>query len=134
MNFKTALLVASFLSLPALAQAPIKTVRVERIETLCCHDSQSTADLVTAKVISHLVAHGVTVLDGESDHATDSILHVTFVSNPNGTLQGPARLTDAAGKVVWAGEARTAPFTRSASSSFAESIAKQVEEYLARQK
>jgi hypothetical protein len=130
-------IVAALLAVPALAQnqKPIKAIRVERLVAEgCC--GQDLADLVTAKLISHLVEHGVVVLEGDSDHPTDAVLHVTYTMRtlpPFVHIEGPVRLTDMSGRVIWAGEARSLPFSHSASSSFAEVVARQVEDFLFKQ-
>ncbi len=89
-------------------------------------------DLVTAKLISHLVEHGVNVLDGDSDHPTDAVLKVTYTVRGL-HIEGPVRLTDVSGRVIWAGEASSLPFSHSASTSFAEAVALKVEDYLFKQ-
>jgi hypothetical protein len=124
---------ALLLTLPALAQP--KTIRVERL-VAAEPMNQDFADVMTAKLISHLVEHGVDVLDGESDATTNAVLHVTFQTRGEGLtrIEGPVRLTDTNGRVLWAGEARSAPFSRSPSNSFAEVVAKEVEDFMARQK
>jgi hypothetical protein len=126
-----ALAITLLLAAPAVfAQSSIKTVRMEPIDSPCCSNSPGEDKLLTEKIVSSLVAHGDVVLDGESDHPTDAVLHVTYTVDQYGKIHGPARLTDVSGTIVWAGEARTPPFARSASSSFADEIAKQVEAFL----
>jgi hypothetical protein len=122
---------AALFAVPAFAQKPIKTIRVAPlVSNDCC--GQDLADLVTAKLISHLVEHGVNVLDGDSDHPTDAVLKVTYTVR-GAHIEGPVRLTDVSGRVIWAGEARSLPFSHSASTSFAEAVAREVEDFLFKQ-
>lgn len=133
------LLFATFLTLPALGQK-IQTIRVAPLVSNF-PNSQDLADLITAKLISHLVAAGVSVVEGPSDIKTDAILKVTYMvreDDGNGIKQlhfdGPVRLTTTEGKVIWADEVRNSPFSRSPSSSFAENVARKVEAFLSSQK
>ena len=95
---------AALLGVPALAQKPIKTVRVAPLVAENPRQ-QGTADLMTAKLISHLVAHGITVVEGKADLPTDAILHGAYIFRA-GRFEGPVRLTDRGGRVIWADEAR----------------------------
>jgi hypothetical protein len=138
MRFK-ALLFGTLLTLPALGQK-IQTIRVAPLVSTYPGEQQY-ADLITAKLISHLVGAGVSVVEGASETPTDAVLKVTYMvqtTEDNGFkqyhFQGPVRLTDMNGKVVWADEIRNNPFAYSASSSFAENIARKVEAFISKQK
>ena len=137
MKAKALALGALLLTLPALAQK-VQTIRVARIISPY-PNQQEEADLITEKLVSHLVGAGISVVEGESDTNTDAILKVSYVvrSNENGgvvRIEGPVRLTDIGGKVVWADEVRSRLFTRNPSSDFAENVARKVEAFLATQK
>ncbi len=124
-------LVAALLAVPALAQKPIHTIRVKPL-TAEYPGEQSLGDMITARLISHLVAHGIPVVEGESDQPTDAILKVTCRFRA-GRWEGPVRLTDMNGLVIWADEARGTLFAHSASASFAENIALKVEDFMFKQ-
>ena len=124
---------AALLAAPVLAQnqKPVKTIRVA---PLVAEDprQQGTADLMTAKLVSHLVEHGVTVVEGKADLPTDAILKATYIFRA-GRFEGPVRLTDRGGRVIWADEAQSTRSEHSASSSFAEAVALKVEDFLFKQ-
>jgi hypothetical protein len=73
------------------------------------------------------------VLEEAEEQSADAVLKVTY-SQRGAYLEGPVRLTDMHGNVIWADEARSKPFTRSASTSFAETVAQKVEDFLFKQK
>jgi TolB-like protein len=130
---------ALLLALPALGER-IHTIRVAPLVSNQPMQ-QSYADLMTAKLISHLTTAGVSVIEGESDTPTDAVLNVTFsvreVAGVGGSwyhIEGPARLTDMDGKVIWADEAHNTKFAHSSSTSFAEDVARKVEAFLSTQK
>ena len=133
-----AILFISVLGIPAFSQK-IQTIRVAPIVANYPND-QDFANLVTAKLITHLVGAGVSVIEGESDTPTDAVLHVAFTVRGPQTgfdgshVDGPVRLTDTQGKVVWADEIRSNNFARNASSSFAENLARKLEAFLASKK
>ena len=134
MKLKLLALGALLLTLPALAQKPY-TIRVAPL--VSNHPmEQDMADVMTAKIIAHLTAAGVSVVEGESDTETDAVLKVSYVTRSNESshvirIEGPVRLTDIGGKVIWADEVRSRLFTRNPSSDFAENVALKVEAFLA---
>ena len=87
---------------------------------------------MTAKLVSHLVEHGVTVVEGKADLPTDATLKATYIFRA-GRFEGPVRLTDRGGRVIWADEAQSTRSEHSASSSFAEAVALKVEDFLFKQ-
>lgn len=126
------LVAVSLCALPLQAQNT-KTIRVEQLIAENSND-QSVANLLTAKLVSYLVKYGVPVVEtagGETE--ADAVLTGYFqvVSNTyNGEtryrVQGAVRLTDKDGKVLWADDIRSAPYASSATSSFADHVAKKV--------
>ena len=124
-------LCATLLTLPALGQKPY-TIRVAPL--VSNHPmEQEYADLMTAKLIAHLTAAGVSVVEGDSDMDTDAVLKVTYsVHDPY--IEGPVRLTAIDGRVIWADEVRSRKFSHNASTSFAENVALKVEEFISKQK
>jgi hypothetical protein len=127
---------ALLLTLPALGEK-IHTIRVAPLAS-DQPSYQNYANLITAKLISHLAGAGVSVIEGESDTPTDALLTVNYLVRIDGDsgyhIAGPVRLTDGDGKVVWADEAHNSAFARSATSSFAENVARKVEAFLSTQK
>jgi hypothetical protein len=138
MRLKVLTLAVLTLTTTIFAQTRVKTIRVEPIVPMNTtpweHD---LAELVMAKLVTHLAAHGVSVVEGASDTPTDAILHVTYNATHRGDhdyhIEGPIRLVDMDGKVIWGDEVKSGAFVRSASTSFADSVAIKVEEFLARQ-
>jgi hypothetical protein len=131
MKLKALIFGALLLTLPALAQ---KTTTIRVAPLVASHPmEQEYADVMTAKLIAHLTSAGIAVVEGESDEDTDAVLKVTY-SQRGPYLEGPVRLTDMHGRVIWADEIRSKPFTRSASTSFAETVAQKVEDFLFKQR
>ena len=90
---------------------------------------------MTAKLITNLTEARVSVVEGESDTPTDAVLKVSYRVRDDGyRIEGPVRLTDSDGKVIWADDVRNSRFARSTSSSFVENVARKVEAFLFRQK
>jgi hypothetical protein len=137
MKMKLVALGALLLTLPALAQKAY-TIRVAPL--VSNHPmEQDMADVMTAKIIAHLTAAGVSVVEGESDTETDAVLKVSYLTRSNESshvvrIEGPVRLTDIGGKVIWADEVRSRLFTRNPSTDFAENVALKVEAFLAHYK
>jgi hypothetical protein len=135
MKVRTLVFGAFLLALPALGEK-IHTIRVAPLVS----DqpmAQPYANLITAKLVSHLAANGVSVIEDESDTKIDAILKVNYMVTEVGTqyrIEGPVRLIDGDGKVIWADDVRNSHFARSASSSFAENVALKVEAFLSTQK
>jgi hypothetical protein len=117
------------LTLPALGEK-IQTIRVTPLVSNQ-QFYQEYADVMTAKLITHLTEAGVSVVEGESDTPADAVLKVSYLVRDDGyRIEGPGRLTDVDGKVIWANEVRNTRFARSPSSSFAENVARKVEAFL----
>jgi len=94
-------------------------------------NDQGVTNLLTAKLISYLTKYGVPVV--ESGDEEDAILTGSFQvvsATKNGytryRVQGAMRLTSKDGKVLWGDVVQSSKFASSASSSFAENVAKKV--------
>jgi len=121
-----------------LAQAAPSQPRTLRIYVNHLESSdQSLADMVTAKLISHLVKHGLRVVESEED--ADAILtgsgmmqqSTSEYGHTHFRLHAGMRLVSKdKGTVIWADDVSSSKFAESASSSFAENVAKSVEEAL----
>jgi hypothetical protein len=122
---------ALFAALPALAQKPT-TIRVAPLVSNYPM-KQGRADEMTAKLIAHLTAAGVSVVEGKSDIPTDAILKVACDQRAGAYIEGPVRLTDTHGRVIWADEVRGRSFAHDAEASFAEAVAIKVEMFLFKQ-
>ncbi len=124
------LLAASLPSLPLHAQAT-KTIRVDQ---LVADDpsGQGMTNLLTAKLISYLTKYGVPVVESggtDADAVLTGSFQITSATTNGATryhVQGAMRLTDKDGKVLWGDDVRSGPFASSATSSFAENVAKKV--------
>jgi len=99
---------------------------------------KAVADMVSAKLISHLVKHGIAVTESVDD--ADAVLNCsglieTSVSDQGHTrfrIQAGVRLVDKDGNVLWADDVASSRYATSASSSFAENVAKGLEEALSK--
>jgi|SRR5580704_15022178 hypothetical protein len=97
----------------------------------------AVANMYAAKLISHLVKHGFSVVESMDD--ADAILHgsglIQTYSTENGHTryfaQAGMRLVNKDGAVLWADDIRSSRYAESASSSFAENVAKSLEKGLA---
>ena len=97
---------------------------------------QGLADMVRAKLISHLVKHGLTVV--ESEEKADAILtgdglmqgSTNEYGHTHYRLHAGMRLVSKAETVIWADDVASGRFAQSASSSFAENVAKSIEDAL----
>jgi TolB-like protein len=98
---------------------------------------QAFGDMVTAKLVSHLVKHGLTVVESEED--ADAVLTGSGMMQQSTTEYGHTHFRLHAGMrlvskdkgvVIWADDVASSKFSESASSSFAENVAKSVEEAL----
>lgn len=96
-------------------------------------ENAAIADMLTAKLISHLAQHpGVVVV--ESDDKADATLKLGGIIQEGRTayghtrvhLQAGVRLTNKDDVVLWASDVASSPYARSATSSFAEAVAKQL--------
>ncbi len=98
--------------------------------------NQDLADMVTAKLISHLVKHDISVVESVDD--ADAVLNLSGLietsNNEYGRthihLQAGVRLVNKDGAVLWADDIRSSRYAESASSSFAENVAKNIEKSL----
>lgn len=125
-----ALVLAVSLFAPPLHAQNKKTIRVDQ---LVADDpsGQGIANLLTSKLISYLAKYGVPVV--ESGDEADAVLTGSFQIASRTTndytryhVQGAMRLTDKDGKVLWGDVVNSGPFAKSASSSFAENVAKKI--------
>ncbi|MGB6194342.1 MAG: hypothetical protein WBF42_17890 [Terracidiphilus sp.] len=95
------------------------------------------ANMVTAKLISHLVKHEISVVESVDD--ADAVLNLSgLIQTSTGEygqmhvrLQAGVRLVSKDGAVLWADDVRSSRYAESASSSFAENVAKNLEKALA---
>ena len=121
----------------ALLAAQPSVERLQDVRTIFVNhfDSRNpeVANMVNAKLISYLAKyHGVSVV--ESEDKADAILTGSYqiqpVTNEYGHtryhMQGQMRLDNKDGVVLWADDVSNSPFARSASSSFAENVAKKL--------
>lgn len=94
------------------------------------------ANMYAAKLISHLVKHGFSVVESVDD--ADAILHgsgliQSYQTEYNHTryiAQAGMRLVNKDGVVLWADDVRSSRYAESASSSFAENVAKSLDKAL----
>jgi hypothetical protein len=107
----------------------VKTVFVAPLDG----DNAAVANLVTAKLITYIAKmHGVSVV--ESEDKADAILTgsglVQNITNIYGRsfyrVQAAMRLDNKDGVVLWADDITSNRFAQSASSSFAENVAKKL--------
>lgn len=100
-------------------------------------NDQPLADMVTAKLISHLVKHGLSVVDTEEN--ADVVLtgagmvqsSLSEYGHTHYKVHGGWRLVSKKDDaVIWADDVSSSRFATSASSSFADNVAKSVEEAL----
>jgi hypothetical protein len=127
------LLAVCLFALPIHAQ-DTKTIRVDQFVPDNPSGDQSAANLVTAKLLSYLAKYRVPVVESGGD--ADAILTGSFQiasATTNGythyRVQGAVRLTDKDGKVLWGDDIRSNPLAQSATSSFAEQVAKKVADF-----
>jgi hypothetical protein len=127
------LLAVCLFALPIHAQ-DTKTIRLDQFVPDNAAGDQSTANLVNAKLISYLAKYHVPVVESGND--ADAVLTGSFQvasATTNGNtryrVQGAVRLTDKDGKVLWGDDVRSNPFAQSATSSFAEQVAKKVADF-----
>lgn len=96
----------------------------------------AVANMYAAKLVSHLVKHGFTVVESEDD--ANAILHGSGLIQNYSTeyghtryfAQAGMRLVNKDGLVLWADDIRSSRYAESASSSFAENVAKSLEKAL----
>lgn len=99
---------------------------------------KAAADVVSAKLISHLVKHGIAVTESVDD--ADAVLNcsaliqtsVTDQGHTRYRIQAGVRLVDKDGGVLWADDVASSRYALSASSSFAENVAKSLEQALSK--
>lgn len=96
-------------------------------------ENAAVADMLSAKLISHLAKdHEIVVV--ESEDKADAILLVTGIlmnaTNSYGRgryhITAGVRLTNKEDVVLWADDVASSPFARSATSSFADNVAKKL--------
>jgi hypothetical protein len=128
-------LAASLLALPLRAQNK-KTIRVDQLVADHSGD-QGSANLLTSKLISYLTKNGVPVAESEADAVLTGSYLITSATTNGYTryhVQGAMRLTDKDGKVLWGDVVQSGAYAKSATSSFAENVAKKVAEFWGSQK
>ena len=94
------------------------------------------ANMYAAKLISHLMKHGISVVESMDD--ADAILHGSGLVQSYSTeyghtryiAQAGMRLVNKDGLVLWADDVRSSRYAESASTSFAENVAKSLEKSL----
>lgn len=99
--------------------------------------NQDLANMVTAKLISHLVKHQISVVESVDD--ADAVLNLSGLVETSDSeyghvhvrLQAGVRLVSKDGAVLWADDIRSSRYAESASSSFAENVATSLEKSLA---
>jgi hypothetical protein len=124
-------------AVPLAAQsAPTQTQGLKVSVTPLEGSNAGVDNMLSAKLISHLVKRGVSVTESEVDAdvvLTGSGLIGTSLSE-NGNvryhLQAGMRLVDKEGAVLWADDVSSGRFAQSASSSFADNVAKSVAQAL----
>lgn len=98
---------------------------------------QPLADMITAKLISHLVKHGISVVD--TPESADVVLtgagmvqsSLSEYGHTHYRVHGGWRLVSKKDDaVIWADDVSSSRFATSASSSFADNVAKSVEDAL----
>jgi len=120
----------------------LRDVKVVYVAPLEGQD-QSAADLIHAKLISYVAKiPAITIVESPDD--ADAILQLAAFRVETTTdeygrqhyhVQGAARLTKKDGGIVlWADDVSNSPFGRSATSSFAENLAKKLRRALAESK
>jgi hypothetical protein len=93
-------------------------------------------NMITAKLLSHLVKRGVSVTESVDD--ADAVLTGSGVIQTSLSdygrvryrLQAGMRLVNKGGDVLWADDVSSSRFSESASSSFADNVAKSVAQAL----
>jgi hypothetical protein len=123
------------------AQSPAKRVHTVYVDELHFPKNPDFDGIVRSKLISSLVHHCGSnctvkeIANQEGDVAdailTGSLLVQTSDSN-HYKVQGAVRLVDKDGSVLWAATVYNSPLARSATSSFADNVAKKLSEYLAK--
>jgi hypothetical protein len=129
---------------PTVKPASAKHVHRIFVDNLHFPSNPDWDGFVRAKLISSLVqdcGSNCAVLEENGDtgeDTADSVLTGTIlVQSPDERhvrVQGAMRLVDRDGTVIWAATVYSSPFARSASSSFADNIAKKLSAFLAQGK
>ena len=99
---------------------------------------KALADMVSAELISHLVKHGIAVTESVDD--ADAVLNCAGLVETSTSYEGHTRfhihagvrLVDKNGGVLWADDVSSSRYASSASSSFAENVAKSLEDALSK--
>jgi len=132
--FRNLLLLWSFGTL-LIAQSDVQHLQdVKRIYVVPIEgDNVALANLLSAKLVSYLAKQQrVTVVD--SEEAADAVLvsagRLDTVTGPYGQLhyrlQGAVHLSSKDGVILWADDLTNSRFARSATSSFAEKVARKL--------
>lgn len=95
---------------------------------------RSLDNMLSAELISHLVKHGIAVVESVDD--ADAVLNCDGLIQTSTTEYGrtryrihaAVRLVDKDGKVLWADDISSSRYGQSASSSFSENVAKSLEQ------
>jgi hypothetical protein len=95
---------------------------------------RALANMLSAELISHLVKHGIAVVEAVDD--ADAILNCDGLIQTSTTEYGhtryrihaAVRLVNKDGKVLWADDVSSSRYGQSASSSFSENVAKSLEQ------
>lgn len=119
---------------PAFAESGVSHLRDVKTVYVVPTGSDSSAiptELIRDKIISYLVKYGVSVLEtGEDADATLSGSWLTQSAQVNGrafySIRGSMRLVTKKGLVLWADDVSNDPYAQSASSSFADDVAKKL--------
>lgn len=134
MKYASWLLAAIWLFAASIHAQETKTIRLDPFVPDNAAGDQSTANLVNAKLISYLAKYHLPVVESGND--ADAVLTGSFQltsSTANGythyRVQGAVRLSDKDGKVLWGADVRSNPLAHSATSSFAEQVAKKVADF-----
>jgi len=94
----------------------------------------SLANMLSAELISHLVKHGIAVVESVDD--ADAVLNCNGLIQTSTTdyghtryrIHAAVRLVDKDGKVLWADDVSSIRYGQSASSSFSENVAESLEQ------
>jgi hypothetical protein len=134
----TALLISGFFGTMNLVvqAAPPSSQGMKVFVTPFEGSNAAAVNMLSAKMISHLVKRGVAVTESVDD--ADAVLTGSGLFQTSTTeyghmryrLQAGMRLVNKDGVVIWADDVSSSRFSESASSSFADNVAKGVAEAL----
>jgi hypothetical protein len=124
------------------AQAPVKRVRSVYVNEIHFPNNPDLDGVVRSKLISSLAQYcgsDCTVkeaVNGEGENADAVLTGTVIIQSPDSRryrVQGAMRLVDSDGAVLWAATLGSSPLARSATSSFADNVAKKLASFLTRQ-